>query len=125
MRKMILAGVAALSIFTGLAVARAAEDAKEIKGVLIDQACGEKQMSKDEPEVAAAKHPKACCTKDGCAKSGYAVISGKKMYKFDDASAAKAKEYLEKNDSTKVVVKATEKDEKLTVESIEPQKEEK
>src|SRR2546421_6799271 len=125
MRKLLLTGIAAFSLFTGLAVVRAAEDAKEIKGVLIDQMCGGKQMSKDDPEAAAAKHPKDCAAKESCAKSGYAIISGKKMYKLDDASAAKAKEYLEKNDSTKVVVKATEKDEKLSVESIEPQKEEK
>jgi hypothetical protein len=122
---MILAGVAALSLIVGVGVSKALEDAKEIKGVLIDQACGGKQMSKDDPEAAAAKHPKDCCLKDGCSKSGYAVISGKKMYKLDDAGAAKAKEYLEKNDSTKVVVKGTEKDEKLSIESIEPQKEEK
>ena len=125
MRKLLLTGIAAFSLFTGLAVVRAADEAKEIKGVLIDQMCGGKQMSKDDPEAAAAGHPKACAAKESCAKSGYAIISGKKMYKLDDASAAKAKEYLEKNDSTKVVVKATEKDEKLSVESIEPQKEEK
>jgi hypothetical protein len=122
MRKLLITGIAAFSLFTGLAVVRAAEDAKEIKGVLIDQMCGGKQMSKDDPEAAAAGHPKACAMKESCAKSGYAVISGKKMYKLDDASAAKAKEYLEKNDSTKVVVKATEKDDTLTVESIEAQK---
>ena|SRR5438309_7835158 len=125
MRRAFLASVAALSLFAGVMAVRAADD-KEFKGVLIDQACGGKQMSKEDPEAAASKHPKACCLKDGCSKSGYAVISGKKMYKLDDASAAKAKEYLEKEDSkTKVVVKGTEKDEVLTVTSIEAQKEEK
>jgi hypothetical protein len=120
MRKSLIAGVALMGLVMSAGLARA-ED-KEYKGVLIDQSCGDKQMSKDDPEAAAAKHPKACCLKEGCAKSGFAVISGKKMYKLDDASAAKAKEFLEKNDSTKVVVKGEEKDDKLTVSSIEAQK---
>ncbi len=114
MRKSFLAGVALLSIMAGVAVARA-ED-KEIKGTLIDQKCG---AGKD--EAGAAKHTKACTLKC-CDKAGFAVISGKTEYKLDDASATKAKEYLEKNDSLKVVVKATEKDGTLTVSSIEAQK---
>lgn len=120
MRKSMIAGVALLSLFAGVGIARAEE--KEIKGVLIDQNCGGKQMKKDDPEAAAAKHPKACALKDSCAASGYEVISGKTEYKLDDASAAKAKEYLSKNDSTKVVVKGEEKDGKLVISSIEAQK---
>src|SRR4051812_27562061 len=102
MRKSFIAGVALLSIVAGVAGVRA-ED-KEIKGTLIDQKCG---AGKD--EAGAGKHTKACTLK--CAeKAGLAVISGDKTYKLDDASATKAKEYLEKNDSTKVVVKGEEKD---------------
>ena len=119
MRKSMIAGVALLSLFAGLGIARA-ED-KEIKGVLIDQKCGAKQMSKDDPEKGAGEHPKDCTLKC-CEKSGFSVISGKTEYKLDDASAAKAKEYLGKNDSTKVVVKGTDKDGTLTVSSIEAQK---
>jgi hypothetical protein len=121
MRKSLIAGVAVLGLFAGVTLTARAES-KEYKGVLIDQACGAKQASKDDPEAAAAKHPKSCCLKDGCAKSGYELISGKTELKFDDASNAKAKEYLEKHDSTKVVVKGEEKDGKLSVSSIEEQK---
>ena len=120
MRKSLIAGVAVLGLMATALTTRA--DTKEYKGVLIDQNCGGKQMAKDDPEAAAAKHPKSCCLKEGCAKSGFELISGKTEYKFDDASAAKAKEYLEKHDSTKVVIKGEEKDGKLSVSSIEEQK---
>ena len=114
MRKSIIAGVAFFSIMAGVGMARA-ED-KEIKGVLIDQKCG---AGKD--EAGAAKHPKACTLK--CAgDKGLEIISGSTTYKLDDASAAKAKEYLGKNDSTKVVVKGSEKDGALTITSIDAQK---
>ena len=114
MRKSMIAGVALLSLFAGVGIARA-ED-KEIKGVLIDQKCG---AGKD--EAGAADHKKACTLKC-CDKAGLAIISGSTEYKLDDASATKAKEYLGKNDSTKVVVKGSEKDGKLTISSIEAQK---
>lgn len=123
MRKSIITGIAALGLGVGLfAVApqSRADDEKEIKGVLIDQHCAEKFTSKKNPEKAAMKHTKECCLK--CADAGFEIISGKEEKKFDDASNAKAKEYLEKHDSTKVVVKATEKDGKLSVSSIEEQK---
>ena len=114
MRKSLITGVALLSLFASVGVSRAEE--KEIKGILIDQKCA---AGKD--EEGAAKHTKACTLKC-CEAAGLAVISDKTEYKLDDASAAKAKEYLEKNDSTKVVVKGEEKDGKLVISSIEAQK---
>jgi hypothetical protein len=122
MRKSMLALVASVSLMGGMFVTApsARADEKEVKGVLIDQHCAAKFTGKDDPEAAAADHPKACAVK--CADSGYEVISGKTEYKFDDASNAKAKAYLDANDSTKVVVKGTEKDGTITVSSIEAQK---
>ena len=38
---------------------------KEIKGVLIDAMCGEKMMKKEDPQKAAADHPKACAVDSG------------------------------------------------------------
>jgi hypothetical protein len=125
MRKSLIAGVAVFSLGFGLFVtapkARAADE-KEIKGVLIDSHCGDKYASKDDPEKEAAGHPKACCLK--CAKGGETMLiySGKTKYTLDDESSKKAKEYLEKNDTTKVMVKGEEKDGKLAISSIEPQK---
>ena len=48
------------------------------------------------------------------------MITGKKFLKFDEKGSKLAKEYFEKNDSTKVEVKGTEKDDVLEVSSIEP-----
>ena len=119
MRKSLIAGVAVLGLFVGSALIARAES-KDYKGVLIDQKCG---AGKD--EASAAKHSKTCCLKEGCAKSVYELISGKTEYKFDDASSDKVKEYFDKHDSVKVVVKGEEKDGKLSVSSIEEQKAEK
>ena len=118
MRKSMIAGVALLSLFAGVGISRA--ESKEIKGVLIDQSCCAKQMSKEDPEAGAAEHSKACAMK--CADKGFSVVSGKTAYKLDAASSAKAKAYLEKNDSTKVVVKGEEKDGEFAISSIEAQK---
>ena len=96
MKKSLLASVAVLGLSVFASYSYSADDAKpeKITGVLIDQACGGKQMSKDDPEAAAAKHPASCAKKDACAKSGYAIITGKTMLKLDDAGAEKAKAYL-------------------------------
>ena len=125
MRKSLIAGVAVFSLGFGLFVtapkARAADE-KEIKGVLIDDHCSANMMKKDNPEKAAEGHKKACCEK--CMKGGaeLTLISGKTEYKLDSASQEKAKEYLDKHDSTKVSVKGEEKDGKLAISSIEEQK---
>jgi hypothetical protein len=93
-------------------------------GVLIDNACSKHFTDKDDPETAAAAHPKSCALKPACAASGYCLISGKKVIKFDDASNKMAKDYLEKKDSTtKVNVQGTLKDDVLSVTSIEEAKE--
>jgi hypothetical protein len=126
MRKSLIAGIAVFGLGFGLFVtapkARAADE-KEIKGVLIDDHCSANMMKKDNPEKAADAHKKACCEK--CMKGGaeLSIISGKTEYKLDSASQEKAKEYLEKKDSsTKVMVKGEEKDGKLSISSIESQK---
>ena len=121
MKKSLIAGALALGLSVLGGYSLAADDAKseKITGVLIDQQCGKNQLTKDDPEAAAAKHPKACAMKEACAKSGYMVISGKKSYKLDEAGAAKAKEYLAKEDSkTKVVIEGTKDGETLKVMSI-------
>jgi hypothetical protein len=118
--KAILVALAAVIAIGGYATtSRAHDDNGPITGVLIDQACGTKQMTKDDPQAAAAKHPKACCMKDACASSGFAVIQGKHMYKLDDAGAKMAKEYLAKEDSTTLVtVGGTIKDDTIAVTSL-------
>ena len=124
MRRVILTAAAVFGVCLGTVAVRAAEDAKgegkEVRGVLIDNACGAKQESEDK----AANHPKACALKEGCAKSGFAVFSGKKLIKLDEAGNAMAKEYLEvKENATKVIVVGTlsEDGKTIAVKDIKPQ----
>src|SRR5688572_19826554 len=135
MRRFLLTAAAAFGLCILAAGLQAADDAKqaaddakdkEVTGVLIDNTCGRKQTS----EEAAANHPKSCAMKDGCAKSGYGVFSGKKLIKFDEAGNAKAKEFLAvKENTTKIIaVGALSEDGKtLAVKEIKaaPKKEEK
>jgi len=119
---------AALAMALGSAIARAADDKKDesgkrptVTGILIDQKCGATMMEKDNPERAAADHSIACAKKEACAASGYAVITGKRMLKFDENGNKLAKEYLEKNDHTKVAVMGTENGDQIAVTSIKPE----
>ena len=134
MRRFLLAAAVACGLGLGAVAVRAQDDkatddakaagdttkTKEVKGVLIDNQCGGKQAS----EETAANHPKACAMKEGCAKSGFGVMSGKTLIKFDDAGNAKAKEYLgTAENATKVVVVGTvsEDGKTIAVKEIKPQ----
>jgi hypothetical protein len=100
-----------------------ADEVTTYTGVLIDNMCAQKFMSKDDPEGAAASHPKSCALSPACAASGFCIITGKKQIKFDDASNKMAKEYLEKKDSvTKVTVTGTLKNDVLSVKTIDAAK---
>src|SRR6266550_7975194 len=97
----IVAAIVCVGVFA-VYTARAADDATtKVTGVLIDQHCADNMMKKDDPEKAAEAHKKSCCIK--CAEHGYAVISGKKEYKFDDKGNQLAKDYLAKDDSKTAV----------------------
>jgi hypothetical protein len=121
MRHALIAAVvlsAALSFCRFSSAADEKTDSKTVTGVLIDKKCGTSQMKKDSPETAAADHTKACalkCGKDG----GYALVSGKKLWVLDKKGNELAQAYLEKNDSTKVSIKGTEKGDTLAVSSID------
>ena len=121
MKKSLFAGVAVLglSLFAGYSFGAD----EKFNGVLIDKACGQKFVGKDDAEASAAKHPASCAAKASCAKSGYLLISGKEGLKLDEAGAAKAKEYLGKDDaSTKVTITGTKDGDTLKVTSIEANK---
>jgi hypothetical protein len=129
--KKLIAIVVALGLFAAFQplAGAAEEEAKELKGALIDNKCGAGQMKKDNPEEAATKHPAACALK--CADSGYSVIVAKKQYKFDEKGNKMAKEFLAKETkkdkpSVKVIVIGTPDDEAgtIAVKEIKPQEEE-
>ena len=114
MKKSLFAGVALLGLSMFAGYSYGADE--KFTGVLIDQKCG---AGKD--EAAAAKHPTACSVK--CSKSGYELITGDKHVKLDEASAAKAKEYLSKDGAeAKVTIEGTKDGDTLKVTSIEAAK---
>jgi hypothetical protein len=119
MKKILFAAVAVCGLTLSGVALRAADEKKADKGssfhgVLIDNACGEKKKT----EADAAKHPKSCAVKSSCAESGYQLVAGSDHLKFDDNGNKLAKEYLEKNDSTKVTVEGTKDGDNLKVTSI-------
>ena len=124
MRSFLIAAfaVCAVSCFAYSTLAEDKAEGKEVKGVLIDVTCGEKQLDKDDPEQSAAGHPKSCalkCGKDG----GYAVLSGKNLMKLDDKGNELATKYLENEaNATQVVVIGTpsEDGKSLAVSEIKP-----
>ena len=124
MRKFLIAAVAVSGLAlagVSLQAADSASKAKEFNGVLIYNACGAKMDNQE----AAAKHPLSCATKEGCAKSGYQVVSGDKHLKFDDKGNELAKEFLKvKEHTTSVVVMGTpsEDGKSIKVTSIKPGK---
>jgi hypothetical protein len=93
-----MAVVAVSCLMLSSAALRAADDKDKDKekdkgwnGVLVDKACSGKFKSE---EQAAKEHTKMCAMAEGCAKSGYGLISGEKFLAFDDKGNEKAKEYL-------------------------------
>jgi hypothetical protein len=114
MRKILvtLGAISCLSLFAISIHAQAKEETWT--GVLIDNACGDKQAD----EAAAAKHPIACCKKEACAASGYQLVVGSKHVKFTDKGNDVAKAYLEKGTTTKVVVMGTMAGDKVEPTSI-------
>jgi hypothetical protein len=125
--RMFLCAIAAVCALGFVATMSIADDADSksqqttITGILIDQACGGKMMSEADPEKAAAEHPKSCATKAACAASGYSVISGKEMIKFDDNGNNIAKDWLQKTtkeDNLRVNVTGTRDGDKIAVTSI-------
>src|SRR5688500_6095393 len=100
MRRFLTAAAVACGLcLAGYSVAaddaeKAADSSKQVKGVLIDNNCAKAQLSKANPEEAAEGHPKSCALKEGCAKSGFSVINGKKQIKLDEAGNEKAIAYL-------------------------------
>src|SRR5689334_7964512 len=120
MNKLLLIAFAAVGLTLVVVTSRslAADDMKgehDMTGILIDNHCGEKQADAE----AAAKHTVDCCKKGACAASGYQLIVGDKHYKLDDKGNTAAKAYLDKADSTKVIVTGKmEGDDKIAVTGI-------
>ena len=123
MKKLLIAMIAFLgvAIYASHVLAAKADDAQKITGILIDEKCGTAKDGKPKSEADAAKHGAGCVAKCAGGGSSLQITSGEKVYKLDEASKAKALEYLknEKGEgSTRVAVEGTVKDDTLTITSI-------
>jgi len=91
-----------------------------IKGTIIDNACGygnEKDLANF-----IKTHTKECALMPGCVESGYSIYNEGKLIKFDKESNAKVEEFLRKTDSKlEVVIEAKKAGEELHLVSIHNQ----
>ena len=124
MRKFVfaLAATVALGLCVKFAQAAQEKEGKEqkVRGVLIDQKCGEKFKDESNPAQAASKHSAACALK--CAKGGsdLVLMTRQKEMKLDKHGQELAMEYLGKPDvSTRVQVTGTVEGDEIKVTSIE------
>ena len=80
-RKISLAAVA-VALAAVFAFAQEGEKKSvKVTGYVIDNMCAEMHGS----EAEAKNHPNACALMPACEKSGFAVVSGDKTYKLDEA----------------------------------------
>src|SRR3977135_436668 len=87
-----------------MAVVALAREGKEVKltGYVIDNACSARASSENGAEKV-KNHTVKCALMPPCAKSGYAVYTDGKLYKFDEEGNKKAGEILKSTKSEKSV----------------------
>ncbi len=103
MRLALLAtfGLLCTGFFTARLVAADEKPAAQTwTGVLIDDHCADKMAKKDNPQTAAAGHPKACCLKCASTDGVIGLMVDGKFHKLDDNGNKLAKDYLAKADAT-------------------------
>lgn len=121
MRKFVLSLAAIAAISYGVRFVSAADDtgkSEKVTGVLIDDKCAAKMMSKDDPQAAAEKHKVSCA--NSCIKDGAAVvlISGKDELKLDSKGQELAKDFLSSHKKADVVVTGEKSGDELKVTEI-------
>jgi hypothetical protein len=72
-----------------------------LNGYMIDNSCAANHANDKTFATWVKTHGTSCANMDSCEKSGYAVFSGDKLYKFDDAGNASAAELLKSTKSKK------------------------
>jgi len=66
-----------------------------IRGYVIDVMCGKDMGGQKDGMAKAAKHKRSCALEEGCASSGYGLLSDGKWYTFDEAGSKKAEDWIE------------------------------
>jgi len=94
----------------------------KLTGYVIDNMCSEMHGT----EAEAKNHPNACALMPACEKSGFAVVSGDKTYKLDEAGnklAADALKGAKQKKGLKVDVEGTVEGDTLHASKLEVAKE--
>lgn len=84
-----------------LAFAQEAAKTVTIKGQLIDNMCAGAPGEDKDYEAEAREHKLGCVMMPHCAKSGFAVASGRKLYKLDEAGNKLVADVLKATKATK------------------------
>lgn len=94
----------------------------QVKGFLVDMACGREEGSRPDFGI---KHSKECLQMPDCAASGYGVLTDdKKIIRFDPAGNEQAKKFiadLKKTTDIKVTVTGSMTGDMMKVSKIELQ----
>ncbi|MBV9925911.1 MAG: hypothetical protein JOZ96_12915 [Acidobacteria bacterium] len=91
---LVAAAVALAAVF---AYAQGEQKTVKVTGYVVDNMCAEMHGT----EAEAAKHPNGCALMEACEKSGFAVVSGEKLYKLDAQGNKLAAEVLKTNKAKK------------------------
>ncbi len=110
-----------LILFAAAVVSSFAADT-QVKGYLVDMACGREEGSRPDFGI---KHSKECLQMPDCVATGYGVLTDdKKIVRFDAAGNEKAKKFiadLKKTTDIKVTVTGAVSGDSMTVSKIELQ----
>ena|SRR5580704_7383582 len=99
MKKTLVALCVGLAVVVAASAVVRAEQKVKLTGYLVDVMCASGHM-KNHPQDAdafAASHTKSCGLEEGCAASGYGIVSGGKWYPFDAKGNEMAKALFEKS----------------------------
>lgn len=120
-RKVSLVAVA-VALAAVFAFAQGEKKSVKVSGYIVDNMCAEMHGS----EAEAKNHPNACALMEACEKSGFAVVSGDKKYKLDDAGnklAAEALKGAKQKKGLKVDVEGTLEGDTIHTDKLEAAKE--
>ncbi len=91
--------IVALAVMAGALMAQ--NKTVTLTGYMIDNSCAANHANDKTFATWVKTHGTSCATMDSCEKSGYAVFSDDKLYKFDDAGNTSAEALLKATKSKK------------------------
>ncbi len=91
--------VVILALMAGALIAQ--DKSVTLTGYLIDNSCAANHATDKTFGTWVKTHGTSCAMMEACEKSGYGVVVGEKLYKFDDAGNASAADLLKSTKSKK------------------------